>query len=74
MTERFTWMEDAECRQYPPETMHPLKGESNTFPKKICAMCVVRGECLEHALENNVAGVAGGLSEKERNKLRRKVS
>ncbi len=40
--------------------------------KRICATCIVREECLEHALrKKEPAGVWGGLTETERNRMLR---
>jgi hypothetical protein len=40
--------------------------------KAICRSCVVREECLDWAIDKDEpAGVWGGLTEKERNKLKR---
>ena len=42
--------------------------------KRICQGCEVRAECLEYALANDERfGLWGGLSERERRKLKRRV-
>ena len=42
--------------------------------KKVCVSCDVRGECLEYALEKDERfGIWGGLSERERRKLKRRA-
>ncbi|MDU4245002.1 MAG: WhiB family transcriptional regulator, partial [Varibaculum cambriense] len=39
-----------------------------------CELCEVRDECLSYALENDERfGIWGGLSERERRRLRRNV-
>lgn len=74
MKEVYHWQDDSECLQYPAELFFPEKGESNKAAKKICAMCVVRQECLAEALQTNeYFGIRGGLNYKERNKLRKAV-
>lgn len=39
--------------------------------KKICASCVVRQQCLAHAMKHDEYGVWGGLTANERRKARR---
>lgn len=49
----------------------PSKGESNRDAKTICRACPVRDACLQWALEHDERfGVWGGLSERERRRLR----
>ncbi len=68
----LSWQTDALCAQTDPESFFPEKGGSTREAKKICASCDVRGECLEYALANDERfGIWGGLSERERRKLRR---
>jgi WhiB family redox-sensing transcriptional regulator len=68
------WHERALCSQTDPEAFFPEKGGSTREAKKICVGCEVRDECLEYALENDERfGIWGGLSERERRRLRREV-
>lgn len=68
----LAWQADALCAQTDPEAFFPEKGGSTRDAKRICASCQVRSECLEYALENDERfGIWGGLSERERRKLRR---
>jgi len=39
--------------------------------KKICADCVVRSQCLAHAMKHDEYGVWGGLTANERRKAKR---
>ena len=65
------WMRHGLCAQTDPEVFFPDKGESARPPKSVCAVCPVRSECLEYALERNERfGVWGGLSERERRRVR----
>lgn len=65
------WWPLANCRGIDPELFHPARGESCEAARAVCAGCVVREECLQHALDNGERlGVWGGLSERERRKLR----
>jgi len=70
----LSWQADALCAQTDPESFFPEKGGSTREAKKICSSCDVRGECLEYALSNDERfGIWGGLSERERRKLRRRA-
>ncbi len=42
--------------------------------KSICQACLVRGQCLDFALDNNKLGFWGGMSERERHKKSRAQS
>lgn len=68
----LAWQSDALCAQTDPEAFFPEKGGSTRDAKKICATCEVRAQCLEYALHNDERfGIWGGLSERERRKLRK---
>lgn len=68
----LAWQADSLCAQTDPEAFFPEKGGSTRDAKRICASCEVRAECLEYALENDERfGIWGGLSERERRKLRK---
>lgn len=72
--EELTWHERALCAQTDPEAFFPEKGGSTREAKKVCVSCEVRAECLEYALENDERfGIWGGLSERERRKLKRRA-
>ena len=68
------WQERALCAQTDPEAFFPEKGGSTREAKRVCASCEVRAECLDYALGNDERfGIWGGLSERERRKLRRRA-
>ena len=68
------WQERALCAQTDPEAFFPEKGGSTREAKRICSGCEVRAECLEYALAHDERfGIWGGLSERERRRLRRAV-
>lgn len=68
------WQERALCAQTDPEAFFPEKGGSTREAKRVCSGCEVRGECLEYALAHDERfGIWGGLSERERRKLKRRV-
>ncbi len=70
----LAWQADALCAQTDPEAFFPEKGGSTRDAKRICTACEVRTECLEYALENDERfGIWGGLSERERRRLRRRA-
>jgi WhiB family redox-sensing transcriptional regulator len=68
------WHERALCAQTDPEAFFPEKGGSTREAKRICARCEVKAECLEFALaQDERFGIWGGLSERERRKLKRRA-
>lgn len=65
------WMTDALCAQTDPEAFFPEKGGSNRDAKLTCQSCTVIDDCLAFALANNEThGIYGGLSPKERRRLK----
>ena len=69
------WQEQALCAQTDPEAFFPEKGGSTREAKRICQGCPVRDDCLEFALEHDERfGIWGGLSERERRRLKREIS
>jgi WhiB family redox-sensing transcriptional regulator len=70
--ERLDWQERALCAQTDPEAFFPEKGGSTREAKVVCSGCDVRAECLDYALAHDERfGIWGGLSERERRRLRR---
>ena len=70
----LAWQADALCAQTDPEAFFPETGGSTREAKRICEGCEVRSECLDYALANDERfGIWGGLSERERRKLRREA-
>jgi WhiB family transcriptional regulator, redox-sensing transcriptional regulator len=68
------WQERALCAQTDPEAFFPEKGGSTREAKKICGGCEVRTECLEYALAHDERfGIWGGLSERERRRIRKQA-
>ena len=71
----LSWQDQALCAQTDPEAFFPEKGGSTREAKRICVGCEVKQECLEYALmQDERFGIWGGLSERERRRLKRKVS
>jgi WhiB family transcriptional regulator, redox-sensing transcriptional regulator len=70
----LSWQERALCAQTDPEAFFPEKGGSTREAKKVCVGCDVRSECLEYALAHDERfGIWGGLSERERRKLKKRA-
>lgn len=70
----LAWQERALCAQTDPESFFPEKGGSTREAKRVCTSCEVRIECLDYALANDERfGIWGGLSERERRRVRREA-
>jgi WhiB family transcriptional regulator, redox-sensing transcriptional regulator len=68
----LAWQESALCAQTGPDFFFPAPGSSTREAKKLCGACPEQAACLAYALENDERfGVWGGLSERERLRLRR---
>jgi WhiB family transcriptional regulator, redox-sensing transcriptional regulator len=68
------WTERAVCAQTDPEAFFPEKGGSTREAKQVCKGCEVSDECLDYALDHDERfGIWGGLSERERRKLKRRT-
>ena len=73
-TDGQSWQERALCAETDPEAFFPEKGGSTREAKKVCLTCEVRDDCLEYALMNDERfGIWGGLSERERRKLKKRA-
>lgn len=70
----LSWQERALCAQTDPEAFFPEKGGSTREAKRVCIGCEVKAECLEYALAHDERfGIWGGLSERERRKLKKRA-
>ncbi len=70
----LSWQGRALCAQTDPEAFFPEKGGSTREAKRVCVGCDVKAECLEYALANDERfGIWGGLSERERRKLKKRA-
>lgn len=66
------WQSRANCMGVDPDLFFPERGASTREAKEVCRGCVVREDCLEYALDNGEKfGIWGGMSERERRRLRR---
>lgn len=69
------WTEQALCAEVGGDFFFPEKGQPSAPAKQVCRSCEVRAECLEYALENDEPfGIWGGMSERERRRLKRQVA
>jgi len=70
--EELSWQDKANCMGVDPDLFFPERGASTREAKEVCRGCVVRLDCLEYALDNSEKfGIWGGMSERERRRLRR---
>jgi len=68
------WQDRALCAQTDPEAFFSEKGGSTREAKRVCRSCEVRAECLEYALEHDERfGIWGGMSERERRRIKRQA-
>ena len=68
----LSWQDLANCRGANADLFFPERGASTRTAKGICQACAVREHCLEFAITNGEKfGIWGGLSERERRKIRR---
>lgn len=70
--ERKSWQDLANCKGVDPDLFFPERGASTRESKGVCKGCTVRDDCLEYALDTGQKfGIWGGLSERERRRIRR---
>lgn len=68
-----SWLARANCTGVDPDLFFPERGSSTREAKEVCRGCVVREDCLEYAITHSEKfGIWGGLSERERRKIRRR--
>ena len=69
------WQDYANCLGVDPDLFFPERGASTREAKEVCRGCIVRSLCLEYALVNGEKfGIWGGMSERERRRIRRQRS
>lgn len=71
----FRWMDNGNCQtETDRQIFFPIIGGRMDIGKEICRLCVVKDECLEYALVNNInEGIWGGTSGRERIVLKRQI-
>jgi WhiB family redox-sensing transcriptional regulator len=70
----MNWIEQSACKGASPSLFFPDKWDNQSVrsAKAVCANCPVRAECLEYAVAAvEPFGIWGGLTSKQRSKLRR---
>ena len=73
--DELSWQDFANCRGADADLFFPERGASTRRAKSICAACEVKTECLEFAIvQGEKFGIWGGMSERERRKVRRERS
>ena len=69
------WRDRANCRGVDPDLFFPERGEPTRDAKAVCQGCTVWWPCLVDALARGEKhGIWGGLSERERRRLRRAMA
>jgi WhiB family redox-sensing transcriptional regulator len=69
----YEWMAEGLCREIGGDLFFPDDANQWREAKAACAMCPVSNECLEYALKENVMGIWGGTTDKERQRMRRQM-
>ena len=70
--DELRWQEKGNCLGVDPDLFFPERGASTREAKSVCANCEVREDCLEFAITHGEKfGIWGGLSERERRRIRR---
>lgn len=71
---RVPWeYEEPKCAEIGGDFWFPEKGEDTseyTLAKSICHSCTHKAECLEWGINNELHGVWGGMSARERQMIR----
>jgi len=75
ITEERPWVVFSACRDKDSDLFFPETKVQERSALAICSTCPVQSECLEYAFEADIRfGVWGGMSEKQRRRLARRVS
>jgi WhiB family redox-sensing transcriptional regulator len=65
-----SWSQRAICLGEDPDIFFPPYGDPGIRARQICASCLVRVDCLEHATAKDEWGIWGGLDREQRRVLR----
>ena len=65
------WRRQGKCRKIDPEVFYPPDGLGVAQAQAICATCPVVDACAEWGIAHEEYGVWGGLSERQRRRIRR---
>lgn len=67
----YSWQNFANCKGVPTISFYPTRGELVSDElKKLCGLCSVKNDCLEHALKYEAYGFWGGTTELQRKSIR----
>ena len=75
----MNWLTRAACRHlptdwwYPPAPITPAATVNMHRAKRICATCPVTDQCLEAGMDEDY-GIWGGLSPKQRRRIRKETA
>jgi WhiB family redox-sensing transcriptional regulator len=68
----LSWQDYANCRGADADLFCPERGATTRKAKAICTACDVKSQCLDYAIINGEKfGIWGGMSERERRRVRR---
>ena len=66
------WMDSANCLGTDAEAFFPEVGDTAQLALRTCRACLVKTECLNYALENEITeGIWGGMNYKRRKYFQR---
>jgi WhiB family redox-sensing transcriptional regulator len=68
------WMKRAACLAHPELDWFSRVERMKNACRAVCDECVVRGECLTAAIENDELGIWAGLDQRERRRIKREVA
>jgi len=77
LSNELMWVDQANCKGldtndfFVPDSSK--RYENEPILKRICSACVVKTECLDYALHNNVTGYWSSTTEKTRRTMRQKL-
>ncbi len=75
ITEERPWVVFSACRDQDSDLFFPETKVQERKALAICGTCPVQNECLDYAFEADIRfGVWGGLSEKQRRRLARRIA
>ena len=71
---RLPLLPEAACQGTPPDLWHADDDDPLTRAAlALCGRCPARVDCGTHALEQPEAGVWGGMTERQRDRMRRRI-
>lgn len=73
LAEEMFWRQYGACRDKPQDWWYPERGDSTREAKEVCAVCPVMEACRTWGLKHEHMGIWGGLSERERRRLRKRA-